>query len=303
MRFGPRSAGEIAALIKDCLVQGDGSLVIDNVTTISECTERSLGWINPSRVDKAQLIASTQAGCVIMRLDEQFIPRAHQVFLKCPNPQLALVKVLKAVLPPAGPPEIHPTAVISPLAVIHETVAIGAKAVLEDCEIGEGTVIGSGVFIGRGTKIGRFVGIAPGVVIGADGFGYVDEVDGTRVNMPHVGHVEIEDHVDIGANTCIDRGTLGRTLIKEGAKIDNLVHVAHNVIVGKDAMVIANTMIGGGTVIGDRAWIAPSATLRDAIRIGRDSLVGLGALVTKSVPDGEIWAGHPAKLIRPRSTS
>jgi UDP-3-O-[3-hydroxymyristoyl] glucosamine N-acyltransferase len=110
--------------------------------------------------------------------------------------------------------------------------------------------------------------------------------------------VIIEDCVDIGANTCIDRGTLGNTVIRRGAKIDNLVHIAHNVVVGENTMVIANAMIGGSTEIGADSWVAPSATLRDAIQIGAASTVGLGAVVTKSVPDGEVWAGNPAKFLR-----
>jgi len=113
-----------------------------------------------------------------------------------------------------------------------------------------------------------------------------------------VGGVIIEDNVDIGANTCIDRGTLGHTYIKEGAKIDNLVHIAHNVIIGRNTTVIANAMIGGSTIIGDNVWIAPSSTLRDGITIGNSSTVGLAALVTKTIPENEVWAGFPAKLIR-----
>ncbi len=298
MRFTPRTATEISKIIENCIIVGDGMIAIDNVATIFDANSTSLTWLNPTRADKAHLLASTHAGCVIMSSDETEQPANGQSYLKCTNPKLSLVKVLRVLAPPVFKNTIHPTAVISPDANIHQSVSIGPYSVIESCEIGADTTIGSGVFIGHGTKIGRSVNIAAGVVIGADGFGYIEDVDGSRINTPHLGNVEIEDNVDIGANTCIDRGTLGCTRIKYGAKIDNLVHIAHNVEIGRCAMVIANTMIGGSTIVGDHAVLAPSATVRDAISVGSGAFVGLGALVTKPIPDGEIWAGHPAKLLR-----
>jgi UDP-3-O-[3-hydroxymyristoyl] glucosamine N-acyltransferase len=107
--------------------------------------------------------------------------------------------------------------------------------------------------------------------------------------------VLIEDGVEIGSNTSIDRGTLGDTILRQGARIDNQVHIAHNVIVGRHAAVIANAMIGGSTTIGDGAWIAPSACVRDGLKIGSNALVGLAALVVKDVPDGATVMGAPAR--------
>jgi UDP-3-O-[3-hydroxymyristoyl] glucosamine N-acyltransferase len=137
--------------------------------------------------------------------------------------------------------------------------------------------------------------IHAGTVIGADGFGYERNEDGTFEKFPHLGGVVIEDDVEIGANACIDRGTLAPTRIREGAKIDNLVHIAHNVDVGRHAAVIAHAMIGGGTRIGDYGWVAPCACLRDGIVIGTRSTVGLGAVVTKSIGDDATVMGAPAR--------
>ncbi len=134
-------------------------------------------------------------------------------------------------------------------------------------------------------------------MIGADGFGYERNEVGELEKFPHVGGVLIEDNVEIGANSCIDRGSLGDTRICQGARIDNLVHIAHNVYVGRHAVVIANAMVGGGTHIGDFAWVAPSACLRDRIKIGDKSLVGLASLVTKDVPNGETVLGCPARSL------
>ncbi|MFA6455573.1 MAG: UDP-3-O-(3-hydroxymyristoyl)glucosamine N-acyltransferase, partial [Bacteroidota bacterium] len=153
-------------------------------------------------------------------------------------------------------------------------------------------------YIYDNVRIGKNVIIQAGAVIGGDGYGYSRNDKGEFEKFPHVGAVLIEDDVEIGANTCVDRGTLGNTIIREGAKIDNLVHIAHNVTVGKHAAVIAQSMIGGSTVIGDYGWIAPSASLMNGIKIGSKVTVGLGAVVTKNIPDGETWAGVPAQPLR-----
>ena len=166
--------------------------------------------------------------------------------------------------------------------------------------VGSNTTIGEGVIIGPNTCIANTI-VAPGVIIGANcsiglpGFGYRPRPDGTFVRFPHMGGVIIEANVEIGSNTCIDRGALGDTVIKRGAKIDNLVHIAHNVIVGEDTLVIAHAMIGGSTEIGARAWIAPSAAVMNQISVGDGAIIGLGAVVVKSVAASTTVVGNPAK--------
>ena len=135
----------------------------------------------------------------------------------------------------------------------------------------------------------------PNTTIGGTGFGYEKNTDGEFELFPHIGGVRIEKNVDIGANTCIDRGTLGNTIIGAGSKIDNLVHIAHNVKIGRNCAIIAHSMIGGSTVINDNCWVAPSACVRDGISIGSNSIIGLGSVVVKPIPDNEVWAGNPAR--------
>jgi len=193
---------------------------------------------------------------------------------------------------------IHPTAIVDERAVVGEGVSIGAYTVIGECTIGDGVRIGSHCRIKDGAVIGKRVTIADGVIIGGDGFGFVKQKGGEPFRFPHVGSVIIEDDVEIGSNTCIDRGTLGSTIIRFCAKIDNLVHIAHNVDVGARTMIAANAMIGGSTVLGEDVWIAPSVTARDGLSIGDKSFIGLGAVLTKSVPEGEVWAGSPARFLR-----
>jgi len=139
--------------------------------------------------------------------------------------------------------------------------------------------------------------IHAGAVIGSDGFGYTRNEEGLVEKFPHMGGVVIEDDVEIGANTCIDRGALGNTFIGRSVKIDNLVHIAHNVVIEENSFIIANAMIAGSVQIGKNAWIAPSASVLQQLKIGDNALVGVGSVIRENVPANETWAGVPARKI------
>lgn len=147
-------------------------------------------------------------------------------------------------------------------------------------------------------KMGIGIKIGKGTIIGADGFGYERNEKNELEFFPHIGGVIIEDDVEIGCNVCIDRGVLGDTIIHKGVKIDNLVHIAHNVEIGKHTAIIANAMIGGSVKIGSYSWIAPSASILNGVTIGNNVIIGMGAVVLKDISDGETWAGVPAKKLR-----
>ena len=185
---------------------------------------------------------------------------------------------------------IHPTAILGKNVKIGKNCVIGANV-----SIGDSTIVGNNTTI-KHAKIGSRCSIGSCVTIGGDGFGFED-IDGDVLNFPHLGTVEIGDDVRIGSSTCIDRASLGKTIIKDKVKIDNLVHVAHNVVVGEASKIIAMSIIGGSTKIGKNTWIAPGVSVRDWVDIGSDVLVGMGAVVTKSVPDGQAVIGNPAKSI------
>lgn len=132
-------------------------------------------------------------------------------------------------------------------------------------------------------------------VIGRDGFGYEPDEDGNLVFFPHFGHVIIGNNVDIGAHTCIDRGTINDTIIEDGAKIDNLVHIGHNCVIGKNVSITPGVVLGGSVVIGDGTFIGMNATIMEHLKIGKNVTIGMGAVVVKDVPDGETWFGNPAR--------
>jgi UDP-3-O-[3-hydroxymyristoyl] glucosamine N-acyltransferase len=147
-------------------------------------------------------------------------------------------------------------------------------------------------------SIGENVVIQPGCSIGWDGFSYERQDDGSLQKFLHYGGVEIQDNVEIGSNTCIDRGVFNNTIIGQGTKIDNLCHIAHNVVIGRDCLIVAHSTIGGGVKIGDRTFVGIGAMIKDGLTIGSDCIIGMGSVVINDVPDNATVAGNPAKIIR-----
>lgn len=213
------------------------------------------------------------------------------------NPRLIFMRAagihFTAPPPAAG---VHPTAVVDPGAIVHPTAHVGAFCHIgAGSTVGEGTILHPNVTVYDRVHIGARCRINSGTVIGADGFGYERNEKGELEKFPHLGGVSIADDVEIGSNTSIDRGSLGDTIIHARARIDNLVHVAHNVRIGEDAAVIALTMLGGSVRIEAGAWVAPGAVLMNQVEVGEGATVGLGAVVVKNVADGQTVMGAPAQ--------
>lgn len=267
-----------------------------NINTIQDADVKSLVWLDSRKKDRNELARKTKAKIIITDKNVDTGKLSDKkIFVIVKNPKLAFIKIASKLFSRKITYGIHSTATISDEAVIHKDVYIGPNTVVGKCKIEKGALIYGNSFLYDNVLIGENSIIHAGCIIGADGYGYARNEKKEFEKFPHFGGVIIEKNVEVGANTCIDRGTLGNTVIKEGAKIDNLVHIAHNVIVGKHSAVIANSMIGGSTVIGDYSWIAPSASLMNKVAISDNVTVGMGAVVTKDIPDGETWTGSPAR--------
>jgi UDP-3-O-[3-hydroxymyristoyl] glucosamine N-acyltransferase len=169
--------------------------------------------------------------------------------------------------------------------------------------VGEGTRVGPHAWVGPLARVGRDCVIGAGARIGGDGFGYLPTEDGRWEQKPQTHGVVIEDDVHVGANACVDRGSYRDTRVGRGTRIDNLVHVGHNVQIGEDCLVVALSMLGGSAVLGDHAYVAPAAAVRDHLTVGADALVGLGAVVVRDVSDGEHVKGVPASAFEPSAAS
>ena len=276
----------------------DNSLYFDNTQTIGFENEHSIIWISPKNSLKNEIVLQTPASFVVCDFD-LIIPekiKKKKCFIRTNNPRLFFLRLINKLFVPKFEYTIHPTAQIHPEAKLHKDVYIGPFVSIGKCEIGKNSIIYGNTFVYDQVFIGENVTIHAGTIIGADGFGYERNEDGVLEKFPHIGGVIIEDGVEIGANTCIDKGSLGNTVIKKNVKIDNLVHIAHNVEIGENTVVIANSVVGGSTKIDKNSWIAPSVTLRDSIKIGNNVTVGLGAVVLKNIPDNQVWVGNPAAL-------
>ena len=277
-------------------------IIIDKTLPILEADEYSLCWISAQRKDFQTLIQGSASRLIIcsnqIKLNLDAYP--NKCFLQVPNPRLTFLRVAKDLFSSPKPYAIHKSCVIDPQAKVAQSCSIGPFTYLGNCIIGKGTSIGGNCFIHDGVQIGENVKIGSGTVIGSDGFGYELNENGEYEKFPHLGGVQIHQNVEIGSNVSIDKGSLGNTVIYEGVKIDNLVHIAHNVQIGRNSSIVAHAMIGGSVIIGEGVWVSPSASIIDGIRIGDFAFIGLGAVVVKEVPENEVWAGCPAKFMKTR---
>ena len=260
--------------------------------------ENSIGWCSDKN---AHLLENLNAGIVIVSnniYDENAKSSTDLILIPVENPRQAFQKILQAFFydkPVFGE--------ISQQAVIHETVlynsakvSIGPNVVIEKgCEIGQNVVIGANTVIKSDTIIHDNCTIGSNCTIGGVGFGYELNENNEYELMPHIGNVLIFSNVEIGNNVCIDKAVMGSTIIGEHVKIDNLVHIAHGVEIGRNSLIIANAMIAGSVKIGKNVWVAPSSSIRQKLEIGNDSMIGLGSVVVKDVNINTIVAGNPAK--------
>lgn len=256
-------------------------------------------FIGEERTDYVEIITKTQSNTIITsinfynELNEKNYTNKSIVLVDSPRYVFSLV--YQNFLAKKTATFISPSAKIGKSSIIGKNVIIRENVVIEEnTVIGDYSFIDSNVVIKENTHLGNYVKVYAGAIIGSDGFGFIKH-NNEIVNFPHVAGVEIHDFVEIGANTVIDRGALTHTVIGKNTKIDNLCHIAHNVTIGSNCYIIANSMIGGSTRINDNTWVSPSSTIRDGLSIGSDVTVGMGAVVTKNIPDNEIWMGAPAR--------
>jgi UDP-3-O-[3-hydroxymyristoyl] glucosamine N-acyltransferase len=259
----------------------------------------SLCWCSDAK--QAQLTEITSGAVICSPRVDRALFQADCHYLLVEQPRQAFRDVLKLFIEPA-PCTIASSARIAEDAEIADAVSIGHNVVIESgVKIGTGTRIGHNTVIMARTRIGSQVQIGSNNTIGNVGFGYEPNAEGIYEVLPHLGRVVIEDFVEIGNNTCIDRAVLGSTLIRRHAKIDNLVHIAHGVEIGENALIIANAMVAGSVKVGAHAWIAPSSSILNQKSVGARAVVGLGAVVIRDVPEDDIVAGNPAKSLKKTS--
>jgi UDP-3-O-[3-hydroxymyristoyl] glucosamine N-acyltransferase len=259
---------------------------------VKEVGKHTLAWVSEKNV--AELEKFTEGTFICPDTFSRFKPGCNYILVK--QPRLAFKEVIELFWSKPLKTGISKTAVIDTTAKFGKNIFIGEHVIIEEhCVIGDNSRIGHNTVILAHTVIHENVLIGNNNTIGGTGFGYEKDTDGTYSLIPHIGNVVIEQEVEIGNNTCIDRAVLGSTRIGQNVKIDNLVHIAHGVVIGKNTLVIANSLIGGSTVVGENVWIAPSVSVLNKKNIGDNVTLGMGTVVIKDVADNEIIIGNPGK--------
>ncbi len=297
----------------DCRFEGDGNTPIHDVSSLERADKGDLVFLADPKYRNS--LEKTKASAAIVTIEEKSdrIPTIHSE-----HPYISFIKALEFFYTPYRPePGIHPQALVSPSATIGKDVAIGAFVFIdEDVEIGDGSVLfpfvsvyprvkigkevmcHSFVSIRENTRIGNHVILHNGVVLGSDGFGFQKAKDGSHIKIPQKGIVIIEDDVEIGANTTVDRAALGETIIKRGTKIDNLVQVAHSVEIGPDSILAAQTGIAGSSKVGKNFIAGGQVGIPDHITIGDNVIIAAKSGITKNLPSGSFVSGSPHLDIR-----
>lgn len=310
--LGPASLSELAraggAELADA---AHGDRLIAHAAPLDTADDQAITFFSDAK--RKDAAGSTRAGACFVRAEHKDFLPATCVALVTRHPQAAWAAAANRLHAPlrheAGGPAIHPAAQIEDGVLLSPNVTIGQGARIgRGARIGPGAVIGPGVLIGRDCLIGANavigfallgdrVSIAAGAVLGEAGFGAAVGPTG-MVDLPQLGRVVIQDNVTIGANSCVDRGAFGDTTVGENTKIDNLVHVAHNVRVGRNCVLAAYTGISGSTVVGDGVAFGGKAGVADHLKIGSRASIGAAASVFKDVPEGETWTGFPARPLK-----
>lgn len=275
--------------------EGNLETEIEGYSSIYHYRKGTVSWFRKfSTFEDAEFNIPEEFTCVITQDGTPRIPNAKcQIWVA--NPKEAFFDVLGEFWGEKKVVEISPQAVIEKGAVMGKNISVGPFTYISSrAVIGDGTEIGSNVTIKGKVTIGKGCVIQSGAVIGEDGFAFIKE-DNSQKFVKHYGGVTLEDHVSIGSQTCVCRGAIEDTYIKEYAKIDNLCHIAHNVIIGKRSIVVCLTAIMGSVHIGDDCWVGTSM-IRDQRHVGNKCVIGMGAVVVKDVPDGTTVAGNPAEL-------
>jgi UDP-3-O-[3-hydroxymyristoyl] glucosamine N-acyltransferase len=304
----PFTAAEIAQHLSGEVI-GDATLILSGFAPADRAQPGELTFAeNESYFRRAE-----QSAASAIIVDGPFTSTL-KVLLRVPNARIAFAKALALFFPEpvfaagvhstaivAASAQVSPTAHIGPYCVLGEKVIVGVRSVLQggihvgpNCQIGDDTHIFPNVTLYPGTEIGHRVRLHAGCVIGADGFGYVLD-EGAHRKVPQIGNVIIRDDVEIGANVTIDRGALGPTVIGKGSKLDNLIQIGHNVVLGEHCLLVAQSGIAGSTKLGSYVVLGGQVGVAGHLKLGNRVSVGAQSGVMNSIPDGEKWLGAPAQ--------
>lgn len=280
---------------------GNEEINIFGYSSINNIENNNISWIKNKMFFNESMISQLRDIILVITPDIDINKNYmdNKGFIICDNPKEIFFSILNEFYPLEEFNE-H----FSPNSTINSTNLGSNIYIGHNCYIGKDVTIGNNVVIKNNVSIegkviiGENTIIHSGVIIGTDGFGYFQNKEGRNMKVPHYGGIIVGKDVEIGANTCIDRGTLDDTIIGNNVKIDNLCHIGHNCIIKDNSSIVALSMLGGSAFLDKNSYIAPGAMIKNQLKIGENSLVGIGAVVVKDVEDNKVVAGVPAKIIR-----
>lgn len=282
----------------DYSYKGDSELIIETFSSLNNVQNNSITWMKRVETEALTKLCKMKNLLVVCHKEQICESYSNLNYIFCENPKQVFFSILTNFFCREKSVGVSSTAIVETKRIgagcsIGHHSFLGPEVTVEDnVTIGHNVVIQNKVLIKRGTVIGS------GCVIGGDGFGYYKDSEGISQKVPHFGGVVIGRYVEIGANTCIDRGTIDDTIIGDYVKIDNLCHIAHNVVIGDKSKVVALSLLAGSSKLEESVYIAPGVMVKNQIRIGENSVVGMGAVVLKEVEKNQVILGMPAKAIR-----
>ena len=306
------SIQEINEVLKGIIV-GNTSIKITAPEQLELASDSEISFIGNKKYEK--FWETSKACAAVVNENISFEPGENRAFIKVKNADLAMSQVLELFAPPTPlfTTDIHPTAIIDATAIIGNGTRIGAGSyigpkvqlgenvtiypnvtILDECTIGKNTIIWSGAVVRERCHIGSECIIHPNATIGADGFGFRPCPERGLVKIPQIGNVILGNNVEIGANSCVDRGKFSSTVLGDGCKIDNLVQIGHNSRLGKFCIMAGNSGLAGSVTLGNGVIIGGSASIKDHTTIGDGAIVGAGSGVVGDIAAGKTMLGYPA---------
>jgi len=295
---------DVRSVLSDLAIdfQSEGSnMKVHGFASIDEATENDLAFCRYIGEKGVSYISQSKGGVILCKKEMQSLvsPNGRQLLIFTDNPRLAFVRVTKKMRGREQLVGVSPRAIISEKSSVGSKCYIGDYVVIGDnCSVGNNTIIYDRVSLVQNCIIGDNCLIQSGASLGSDGFAFERYETGELEKFPHRGYVRIGNNVEIYANCSIARGSLSDTNIGQGTKLDALVHIAHNVSLGKNCELTAGTIIGGSTIVGDTSWTGLNSTIKNGIKVGKNVIVASGASVIHDIPDGDIVAGVPARSIK-----
>ena len=276
------------------------SLYIDNLADVEHVNETTLDWVNSTKANKQEIAENSKAKILVVDASVLYtseLEKQGKTLLVVKEPRSAVAKIAEHFFLDKPTSGIHSSAIIDEEAVVAPTAHIGAGCVIGKASIGANTILMPNVVVYDDVTIGDNCLIQAGAILGTDGLGCTRDEEGRLTKFPHLGGIRIGNDVEIGANCQIAKGTFSDTIIEDGCKINGLCFIAHNTHLEKNVWITGDTMLCGSVYVEKNATIFSNVIVREQMRLGEESIIGMGSVVTKPVPAHETWLGCPARKL------